>query len=232
VTAGSISHLVQNQQRPAFFISSDGVEWTTIELEGTGSGSIGNVTVMPDNTLFAIGCESPGPTNSIGSGGCYTRAWRSEDGVTWTAGAILDVEIGDLETWGDRLIAVGYDADPSQQRDPSTTPNILMTSTDGSTWEPLDGFPTRRSAPNTVTVLDDELIVTGDPIDPTFWSATAWRSSDGQTWEPISLGIPDGVTSSDAVAAVRTPAGLAFLGGGQIGETSSVPLIWLEPTGD
>ena len=232
VTAGSIWHLVKNQQRPAFFVSRDGVEWTTIELDGTGSGSIDNVTVMPDESLLAIGCESPGPTNTSGSGGCYTRPWRSADGVSWTAGPVMDVEIGDLDLWGDQLIAVGYDAASSQQRDPSTTPNILMTSSDGESWEPLESFPTGPAGPNTVTVLDEELVVIGYPIDPNLSYPTAWRSSDGQSWEAISLGVPDDATSSDASGAVRTPAGLAFFGGAQIGETSSVPLFWLEPARD
>ena len=64
VAGGSISTLATNQQRPAFFVSSDGAEWETIELDDVGSGSLGTVVVLPDGSLLALGCESPGGTNS------------------------------------------------------------------------------------------------------------------------------------------------------------------------
>ena len=87
VAGGSISTLATNQQRPAFFVSSDGAEWETIELDDVGSGSLGTVVVLPDGGLLALGCESPGGTNSGQFGeACYQRPWRSDDGTEWTPG--------------------------------------------------------------------------------------------------------------------------------------------------
>jgi hypothetical protein len=231
MASGSIWSLADNQQRPAIFASADGVRWDTIELEGTGTGSIGQMVEMPDGTLFATGCESPGSTNSGSSGqGCYMRQWLSDDGLVWTPGPMIDVEIQQVARWGDRLLAIASEGDPSQQDDPFTTPpDLLMTSDDGVTWSPLEGLPTGTAGPTGLAVLRDEIVVIGQLLDMNFQYATAWRSADGETWEPIGLGLPADAVSSYVVGAVDTPSGLALLGQAQVGETGSVALLWLEP---
>jgi hypothetical protein len=231
VAAGSIWSLADNQQRPAIFASPDGVRWDTIELEGTASGSIGQLVVMPDGTLFATGCEAPGGTNSGAYGqGCYMRPWLSADGLAWTPGPVLDIELHSVARWGDRLIAIGSDGDPNQQNDPVTSYGTVMTSGDGSTWEPLPGFPAGPAGPGSVAVVGDELVVTGQLLGPSGYPfATAWRSADGQAWEPVGLGWPADAAGTSVGGAVETSAGLAFLGSAQIGETSSMPILWHEP---
>jgi hypothetical protein len=37
------------------------------------------------------------------------------------------------------------------------------------------------------------------------------------------------LTGSFIVSVVQTPSGLAFIGSAQIGESSSAPIVWLEP---
>ena len=78
VAGGSIWTLATNQQRPAFFVSSDGANWETIELDDVGSGSLGTVVVLPDGSLLASGCESPGGTNSSQFGEACCRRVRGD----------------------------------------------------------------------------------------------------------------------------------------------------------
>ena len=228
VASGAIWSLADNQQRPAFFTSRDGVRWETVELVGTGSGSMGRIVIMPDSSLFATGCESPGATNSGAFGeGCYMRPWRSDDGESWTSGAVLDVELADMVRWNDGLLAVGSDADPTQQTD---RPSRLMTSSDGERWEPMPGFASGESNLVDIRAVGDQLVVTGQIAEHTYPFATAWRSTDSNTWEAIGLGLPEGAVGTFVAGVVGTPAGLALLGQAQVGdEGTSIPLLWLEP---
>lgn len=235
VATGSIWSLADNQQRPAAFTSRDGAQWTTVELEGTGSGSIGQLVVMPDGTLLATGCESPGPTNSGQLGeGCYSRPWRSSDGDAWAPGPIWDVDIDAIVAWGDQLIAVGSEGDAPQPSEPWSETATLFESTDGDAWTPLANQPTGQGVPVNLTVVGDELVLDGQIVleGRSYPVGTEWRSMDGETWKPISLAMTQGGDGSWVSGAVRTPTGLAFLGHVQIGEASSQAVIWLEPSGD
>ncbi len=232
VAGGSIWSLADNQQRPAIFTSPDGARWTTAELEGTGSGSLGQIVVLPDGTFMAAGCESPGPTNPVQSGdGCYSRPWRSSDGEAWAPGPIWDVDIGAMVVWGDKLIAVGSEAGSQQQAEPWTATATLFESTDGNEWTPMSNQPPGQGLPINLTVVGDALLLDGQILleGRSYPIGTEWRSLDGETWEPISLAMPEGGDGSWVSGAVATPTGLAFLGQVQIGETSSQAVIWREP---
>jgi hypothetical protein len=228
VAGGSIWNLAANQQRPAFFTSPDGREWTTIELDDVTSGSLGTVVTLADGRLFAIGCESPSPTNAGQFGeSCFMRPWHSDDGEHWTPGSTLGVEIGAVTRWGDQLIAVGRDADPGGQNE---FPGRLMTSADGTTWTDLPGFDGGPDSVADIRVVGDELVIDGQITGlGTYPFATAWRSTDGVEWEPISLGLPTGGTGSFINTVINTPAGLVFLGQVQMGDIDIMPVMWAEP---
>jgi hypothetical protein len=228
VAGGSIWILAANLQRPAFFSSPDGREWTTIELDGVTSGGLGAVLPLADGRLFTTGCESPSPTNTSQFGeACYMRPWYSDDGETWTAGATLDVEIGSVARWGDLLIAVGHDPDPGGQ---NPQPGRVMTSPDGTTWTDLPGFDGGPDSVAGIRVVGDGLIIDGQITGLGMYPfARAWRSTDGVEWESISLGLPAGGTGSFINTVIDTPAGLVFLGQVQLGETDVMPVIWVEP---
>jgi len=92
------------------------------------------------------------------------------------------------------------------------------------------GIGKGEAVPTAVRVVGVQLIVEGQIMRQgwTYPVAAAWRqTTDG--WESFGLGLPEGGTGSSIAGVVHTPSGLAFLGGAQIGETSSVPVIWLEP---
>ena len=78
----------------------------------------------------------------------------------------------------------------------------------------------------------DELVILGQIVNESSIFGVAWRSIDGASWETVPLGFPEGTSGVSLGGAVQTPSGLAILGGAQIGETDSVPLIWLEPPVD
>ena len=225
VAGGSIWVLTENLQRPAFFSSPDGREWTTIELDGVVSGSLRAVLPLADSRLFATGCESPSPTNV--NPACFPRPWYSDDGVNWAPGGTLDVEVGSIARWGDLLIGVGGDVDPSGQEQ---QPGRVMTSTDGATWTDLPGFASGSASVVGIRSVGDELIIDGQLSDGGMYPyATAWRSTDGSEWEAISLGLPTGGTGSFINAVIETADGLAFLGHVQMGEIDVMPVIWVEP---
>lgn len=227
VAGGSIWTLATNQGRPAFFASPDGIEWSTIELDGVGSGSLGSVVLLADGTLLATGCESPGPTNSGQFGeACYQRPWRSDDGLSWTAGPISDLNVGAMARWGDGLVGFVVESDPTNQ---SEAPSRLATSVDGVTWEELEGFPDDAGSPYLIEVLGDELVVFSQRTHGSFILAEVWRSRDAESWERIALGFPQATTSLFPGGAVETHSGLVILGGATIGDIEGVALMWVEP---
>ena len=105
-----------------------------------------------------------------------------------------------------------------------------MTSPDGTTWTDLPGFTSGPASVAGTRVVGDELIIDGQLTDGGMHVyATAWRSTDGVEWAPISFGLPTGGTGSFINAVMDTPEGLVFLGQVQIGETDSMPVMWVEP---
>ena len=78
----------------------------------------------------------------------------------------------------------------------------------------------------------DDVVILGQISNESSIVGVAWRSADGASWETVPLGFPEGTNGVSLGGAVQTPSGLAILGGAQISETDSVPLIWLEPPAD
>lgn len=234
VMTGSVWSTADNQQRPVVFTSADGARWTTVELAGTGSGSLGPVVVEPDGSLLATGCESPGATNSHATGElCIMRQWRSGDGIDWTSGEVLDVEIGDLERDAGGYFAVGgAPVAPGQPIDPMGTPtSTVLRSADGSVWTSVEGFPVGEAALTGLTLLGETIVVDGQVIGSGMYPyAAVWRSADGVAWERIGLGLPEEALGSFVQSIVAAPSGMSIVGSLQVGEMGeSVPVVWVEP---
>jgi hypothetical protein len=45
----------------------------------------------------------------------------------------------------------------------------------------------------------------------------------------VSLGLPTGGNGSFITAVIDTPDGLVFVGQVQLGETETMPVMWVEP---
>lgn len=226
VMTGSVSTVADNQQRPVVFTSADGARWTTVELAGTGSGALGPVVVEDDGSLLATGCESPGETNSHATGElCIMRLWRSADGVDWTSGAVLDVEIGDLERNDDGYVAIS----PGLRIDPMGASTVLR-SADGSAWTSVEGFPVGEAALTGVTLLGETIVVDGQVIGSGMPFAAVWQSADGVAWERIGLGLPEEGLGSFVQSILATPSGMSIIGSIYVSEMGeSIPVVWVEP---
>ncbi len=229
---------VPQTTRPVFFTSADGATWSTVDLPDTGSGHIGDLTVLSGGGFLAIGCELPGAANATGEA-CLTRLWRSDDGLTWTHGPILDVELGDIVATPDGFLATGHDPAAGG---PGVGSSSLYASPDGDVWTSVPDFPVGSTmGPGRIRALGDSLVIDGQLSDSvmvdgqlmptgTYPIATAWRSTDGgTTWESISLALPEGAAGSSAETAVQGSSGLVFLGSAQIGEGRGIPVMWVGP---
>jgi hypothetical protein len=229
VAGGSIFTQVATGQeyRPAFFWSEDGREWTTIELEGTRTGNLGAPIVLPDGTLIAIGCESPSAA-STGSGDCYTRAWRSQDGLSWEPGPIIEQGISGPIVWEGRLLALV----PNESvDDPWAAGGSILVSDDGGTWEPFaelpsDGAPGRIHVPGSSLVVEGSVATAGG-----IGRAIAWRYlEDGDDWELIDLAPPVEGVGLSIGGVIESEVGLVIIGSTsdiETGEGSAY--LWIAP---
>lgn len=226
---GSIWSLADNQQRPAFFTSTDGVTWETVELRDVGSGSLGQLAQLADGTLFATGCEEPGDTNSGAQGAsCLMRPWYSDDGESWAPGPVFGLELSGIGRWGERLIGLSSTGDAFN--DPSARTRVLV-SDDGADWTELSVLAGEEAGASGIHVLDNELVLSGGHVfGGMFPIAAAWRSADGVSWVPIPLGLPDGAIGS-GVAGVHLAADgrIVLTGHAWMSETDTRPVVWIEP---
>ena len=229
---------VPQTTRPVIFTSTDGATWSTVDLPDSGSGHIGDLTALTGGGFLAIGCELPGTANATGEA-CLTRLWRSNDGLTWTHGPILDVELGDIVTTTGGFLASGHDPAAGG---PGSGAVSLYASTDGETWSRVPDFPIGSSSgPGRIRVVGESLVIDGQLSDTamvdgqlvptgTYPIAVAWRSTDGgKTWESISLALPEGAVGSSVEAVIERSTGLAFLGSAVASEEGpAMPVMWVE----
>ena len=223
------------QMTPAMLRSTDGREWVETVLPDTGSGMLTSVVELEGGELMAFGCESPGATNSAQFGEmCLTRPWRSADGITWSHGPILDIELSRVVRHGDALLGLGSRSEPGRG-----VPTLLFRSDDGETWTELP-FPfaaTQEDAdsgmgggPEGILLIDSTIVVEGSAPGyspsgrpyPALWRGTA----DGD-WEAIPLGFTEQGGYVEDLVAVE--GRLVLIGSIVLGETESQPVVWLEP---
>lgn len=215
------------EQQPALFWSEDGRAWTTVELDGTRSGSIGQPVLTADGSLLAFGCESP--SSSLTSNGeCFTRPWRSDDGMAWEAGPVIDLAIDHVTPWQGRYLAVGSD-------DSEGIGGRIVVSSDGETWEAFAELPDDGYATGRIHVLGDTLLVEA-------WTTTAEGTSralvrrwtEAGDWALIDLAPAADGDGVYLAAALHTDVGLVFVGEvvdtSDDGETvAQRPQLWIEP---
>lgn len=229
---------VPQTTRPVIFTSADGATWSTVDLPDTGSGHIGDLTALGGGGFLAIGCELPGAANATGEA-CVTRLWRSDDGLTWTHGPILDVELGDIVATPHGFLASGHDPAAGG---PGVGSGSLYTSPDGETWSAVPDFPVGSSSgPGRIRVLGENLVIDGQLSDAvmvdgqlvptgTYPIAVAWRSTDGgKTWQSISLALPEGAAGSSVESVLMGTNGLVFLGSGVTEDGHGTPVMWVVP---
>lgn len=211
-------------QRPAFFFSTDGATWETIEPEEAAYGSVGRPEVDRDGTIRAESCETPEPTNVAAGSPCFVREWTSTDGQTWTPGAAIE-DPGDAELVpvpaGEGFLAVTIDASNGEPQ--------LVGSDDGTAWEAIP-MPAPNEWPQQLFEAPDGVLLTTGSTSSPITIISLWRSTDGgDTWDEIPLGVIEGSVGRDVSRVLATDAGLVIVGALQLDETTSVPVLWAEP---
>jgi hypothetical protein len=211
-------------QRPAFFSSADGVTWVTHQPEEIAYGYVGVPVLEPDGSLSATSCETPEETNTAAGSPCFEREWTSEDGVTWTPGAVVEDD-GAVSTFevpaGDGFLALRHD--------PGTGLQGLYRSDDGTTWEPV---PLLMESVwyNVLLEIPDGLLLIGQRMDTMNVIAVVWRSVDGgQTWDELPLSVPAGSVGLSADQVTWGDHGLTIFGAVYVDEVTGVPVVWVEP---
>jgi hypothetical protein len=226
---------------PAIWTSTTGSTWQRQSLSpATFQGAhFSDVRAMGAGYFLAgsVGGSEPGGVRGGTTGGSSAEgvaaAWRSPDGLTWTAAPVqrsgdVGVSLGTIHVGASGMVAVGS----------ASGGNIgaAWSSTDGRSWQPLGlAYYGAAPAPTGVPTLpalgvaDDgtHLVAYGHGSS----GLAMWLSSDGATWQPLPFSgaldaVPEapGETPGASVAGVFVvPDGLVVVG--QAGSATQVP-IW------
>lgn len=222
------------QIAPAVLLSSDGRDWEVTVMPGTGSGSLSSIIELDNGSLLAFGCESPGATNSTQFGEmCLTRPWRSDDGVTWAPGPVLDVQLGTVVADGNGLLAIGSQGEPGR-----AAPSGLYRSDDGETWTP-ESFNFGQTAElvesgmggglEAILTVDGAIFIEGNrsgvsPLGRPY--PTLWRTAADGGWEELPIGFTDGGGYIEDMVAMD--GRLVLVGSLAAGEMESRPVVWVQ----
>ena len=196
----------------AVWVSADGLRWTRATAE-EGFGVGGYIDTMEDPASGGIRSLAPYGDGAIAtgltcfpsfdkesiwawSGACWGTAWRSEDGLRWSASEAPQThgEIGQVATLGTRVVATVVVC--------HTCPPAILVSDDGVTWSFAYGAPVGGGLV--------ELLATGDGFRALLLSGdgtlAVWASPDGSDWTEMAPlpPLPAGTT------AVRQAAMSAF----------------------
>jgi len=204
VTKNGYVAVGRHNERALAWLSDYGTTWRPVNLppaEGASSTSVTSVAAAPDGRLVAMG-TSARPNEP------YTlKSWVSKDGGrTWRHGTVPDIggspQVHALLHDGKRFVALGgTDGD-------IRGPALVLTSTDGRTWQQDDaGTDTRMITAATVVPGEGLLAVSStgeeresDESGGTRECASAWLATRDGTWTGVDLGC-HGVPTSLAVLA-------------------------------
>lgn len=169
-------------------------------------------TTVPTTTSAAAPATTVAPTS--------TTTIPSEQTFTWDVvfeGAFGEAfgQINAVTTFGDRLMAVGYEGDLSD--------GVVWVSNSDGTWTRITLFDGEGwQDANDVVVAGDELVVVGTSEDG---SALVAVSADGISWETISVEADDPGADPVGMTAVAVRSGLLVAVGTDIW-TSTDGRVW------
>jgi len=161
---------------PAEWSSPDGLDWAVVVDPIPAIGTAEDIGLMPDGSFVIVGAP---PVD----GGSTDEAWRSTDGLTWTAlPGLRDTWVHAVAPWKGGIVVVGNvsDLDAGTQ-----SPAVWVMASDG-TWErtkDVPGATAERDVDMTaVSATADRLIVTGPgPAG----DIGVWISDDARSWTLI-----------------------------------------------
>jgi hypothetical protein len=196
-------------------------------LGGAGDIDLSKITGMlhPDRTISAL-ATSGTQIVAVGGGGGDAAVWTTRDGRTWQRAQTphggeprrLTGAAHGPAGW----VAAGYSGGGS-----GTVPltPLVMTSADGSTWQPVTGFPGGDGvAPAAVTYGPAGYVVVGKAGG----KAAAWWSADLKTWQQAAGDLGAGRWMS---AVTVTSTGYVAAGARQANASTVQPAAWTSADG-
>jgi hypothetical protein len=181
--------------RAAFWMSPDGVTWTSVPDEDAFDAASVNALAAFGDAVVAVGATIDGSALS----------WVAADGGRWTrapsAESLSDATMLAVAAFGRGLVAVGTTRSGEQA--------VAWTSADGLVWKRSPDAATLHSqgtyAPHAemsdLAVIDDRLLAVGWNSTASNGSAVVWTSPDAAGWsrEADGPGLSGGGMSAVAV---------------------------------
>ena len=213
--------------RVQFVTSTDGLTW--IFASETFDAALDGLAARPDGTAMAVG-HVRGTSKAEGDLAADVVVWRSADATAWTGpGVVANNAIPDAVTSdaGDFLALIHR--------------QVLSA---GGTYSPTSEIwrPTQSNGPppavivlgeeeslDSIYVLGDTLIATGDTLINGPNNAMAWISSDGgASWARLADQQAFTDINNDIANVVATSSGLLAVGHyWETATTHLVPSVWL-----
>lgn len=184
------------------------------DTETADRASVASITVpLPTTTSAAAQGATVAPTSTTTTPTRQTFTWaRAFEGAFGEAFG----QIHAVTTFGDRLVAVGYDGEPASD-------GVVWVSNPAGTWTRVtlfdgEGWQDARD----VVVAGDELVVVGASEDG---SALVAVSGDGITWETTVVKVDDPGGDPAGMTAIDERSGLLVAAGTDIW-TSTDGRVW------
>jgi hypothetical protein len=177
--AGPIVAVGRSGATPVAWTTQDGSTWTRRDVPVLGSDGVAE-------RMTSIAWSAVGGFVAGGSAGPelfdrQARLWTSADGSAWTpvpddAAVFSDAEVRGITAVDGGYVAVGV---VGTVQDP--TGAVAWTSSDGQTWERVEGAPFAGGiAVAVATAPFGGLVAVGSDLDRR--EAVAWISPDGRSW--------------------------------------------------
>ena len=198
-----------DQYSSRIWVSVDGRAWTAATVPNPDGSYLYSVAAGPSG-LVAVGSQGIVGTPAV------PLVLVSADGLTWTrvdppefaAGSSIHQVVG-----GSMYVAVG--SRPGTDGEPHST---IWTSVNGTDWTEVYRSTTEGTIGELIPngtgwmAVGSEYRPTTDPSRSYVPYPVAWTSDDGASW--IQRNLPDltGAVGGEAMATLRTPAGLLAIG--------------------
>jgi hypothetical protein len=195
--------------------STDGIHWTAIGLPAAAADSSGwRATLLASNgsTTMVVDGENGAPHVLVDR----SSGWSEPSANPAVFGAVRSEAVPVGLSWSTAGLVLAVDLDqPGQTIGPQTQTTVLLTSSDGSTWNVAGTAPSGPGATSGpfsgaeidgVSQVGDRYVAVGTEDVSGRQRAVAWTSTGARTWSgPVALG--DSGTSDD------TASGLCLSGG-------------------
>jgi serine/threonine-protein kinase len=163
-----------------------------VDVPGVPAVFDGGIHSMLDTTATPEGIVVVGRAKPMAAGrkGDDGAVWRSTDGLGWealtsaTLGGPGDQQINAVASFGEYVVAGGWDRRPGEEHDAA----VWVSDDDGATWEKIDdadlGGPGQQWIRD-IAATGSMLLAVGASGSYAALEATVWTSVDGRDWQRV-----------------------------------------------